>query len=284
MVDHTEQSHSSSVHIVTTFGCEGKAVHIISKLLSWVSAQMAYGRLVRINPWDEFVSTLSACEDVARRAAVLGRGFYDDDVRRVAGRILGKLLVREIDGRICGGIIVEAEAYLASGDPANHAYRGLTERNRSMFGPPGHAYVYRIHQQHCLNVVTEPEGIPSAVLIRAIQPVWGVEIMLANRGKGSIRGLTDGPGKVCQALKIDLRYDGWDLTLGKELWLAELPDEFGLPEFDIAISERVGVTAAKEMLLRFFIFGNQFVSKPIQARKLVRCSKLWANDDVPNKW
>lgn len=236
---------------------------------------MACGRLVRINPWDEFVSALSACEDIARHAIVLGREFYDDDVRRVAGRILGKLLIREIDGRICGGIIVEAEAYLANGDPANHAYRGLTERNRSMFGPPGCAYVYRIHQQHCLNVVTEPEGIPSAVLIRAIQPVWGVKIMLANRGRGSICGLTDGPGKVCQALKIDLGCDGWDLTLGKELWLAELPDELRLPEFDIAVSERVGVTAAKEMLLRFFIFGNEFVSKPTHARKLIRCDEFW---------
>lgn len=232
------------------------------------------GRLARINPWDEFVSALSECEDIAQCAAVLGREFYDDDVRRVAMRILGKLLMREIDGTICGGIIVEVEAYLASGDPANHAYRGLTERNRSMFGPPGCAYVYRIHQQHCLNVVTEPEGIPSAVLIRAIQPIWGVEMMLSNRGRRTVCGLTDGPGKVCQALKIDLRYDGWDLTLGKELWVAELPCEINPPEFVIAVSERVGVTAAKELLLRFFVLGNEFVSKPINARKFVRCSDL----------
>lgn len=225
------------------------------------------------------MSALSRSEDMARCAAVLGRRFYDDDVRNVAARILCKLLLREIDGSICGGVIVEAEAYLAVGDPANHAYRGLTERNRSMFGSPGHAYVYRIHQQHCLNVVTEPEGIPSAVLIRAIQPIWGVEIMLANRKGKGIVGLTDGPGKVCQALKIDLRYDGWDLTLGKELWLAELPSELKPPEFEIAISERVGVTAAKEMLLRFFIFGNEFVSKPRHARKLVRSTDLPSRHD-----
>lgn len=237
-------------------------------------------RAILADAWSDFVRSLKSVKGVEGCAAVLDRKFYEEDVRHVAVRLLGKLLLREIDGEVCGGVIVETEAYLAKGDPANHAYHGMTERNRSMFGPPGHAYVYRIHKQHCLNVVTEPEGIPSAVLIRAINPTHGVERMLANRRKSTMHGLTDGPGKVCQALKIDILYDGWDLTAGKELWLAELPYGAKLPDFEIGVSERVGVTAAKELLLRFFICGDEFVSRNRSARKLIRASNLHYHDSL----
>ncbi|MFA4016457.1 MAG: hypothetical protein RUDDFDWM_001567 [Candidatus Fervidibacterota bacterium] len=223
--------------------------------------------------WDDFAKSVLKMEEEVRHLDALCREFYNEDVRLVAVRLLGKLLLRDLGGRLCGGIIVETEAYLSTCDPANHSYRGLNKRNRSMFGPPGHAYVYRIHQQHCLNVVTEPEGVPSAVLIRAIQPIWGVELMLANRRKEDTAGLTDGPGKVCQALAIDLKHDGLDLTRKTELWIAELPNNIVLPNFDVGISERVGVTAAKELLLRYFIFGNAFVSQPRRPRLLMSQSE-----------
>ncbi|MFA4044619.1 MAG: hypothetical protein HZRFUVUK_001416 [Candidatus Fervidibacterota bacterium] len=219
--------------------------------------------------WDDFAKSVLEMKDEIRSLDALCRDFYNEDARPVAVKLLGKLLLRDLEGRLCGGIIVETEAYLSTCDPANHSYRGLNRRNRSMFGPPGHAYVYRIHQQHCLNVVTEPKGVPSAVLIRAIQPIWGVELMLANRGKGDVAGLTDGPGKVCQALAIDLRHDGLDLTCKTELWIAELPSNIVLPSFYVGISERVGVTAAKDLLLRYFIFGNAFVSQPRKPRLLM---------------
>src|SRR5262245_22834885 len=98
----------------------------------------------------------------------LARGFYDRDVVTVARELLGKLLVRRVGGGLTVGRIVEAEAYLATGDPASHGYRGRTRRNASMFGPPGHAYVYSIHSRWCLNTVTEPVGRSSAVLLRAV--------------------------------------------------------------------------------------------------------------------
>ncbi len=194
---------------------------------------------------------------------VLQRDFYDRDPVTVAKDLLGKVLVRETSEGITAGIIVEAEAYLAQNDPANHAFKGKTNRNKSMFGPPGHAYVYRIHQVCCLNAVTEPENVPSAVLIRALMPVEGVELMRKRLGRNDLLP-TSGPGKLCRAMSIDLSLDGWDLTLGKKLWIAEANEPSVFGDDDMAVTTRVGVTAAKELPLRFFLkcqpFAN-FVSK-----------------------
>ena len=112
----------------------------------------------------------------------LGREFYLREPAVVARELLGKLMLRETSAGLCGGRIVEVEAYLSARDPACHASRGMTRRNASMFGPPGHAYVYMIHSRWCFNTVTEPMGTPSAVLIRAIEPLFGVELMRQRRG------------------------------------------------------------------------------------------------------
>ncbi|HID07353.1 MAG TPA: hypothetical protein EYP10_09420, partial [Armatimonadetes bacterium] len=120
-------------------------------------------RVLHDNAWISIGGALASVIPSPAELPPLTRNFYDREVTQVAIELLGKLLLRSLPEGIAGGIIVEVEAYLARNDPANHAYRGCTIRNRSMFGPPGHAYVYRIHQQHCLNVVTEPPSTPSAV-------------------------------------------------------------------------------------------------------------------------
>lgn len=192
-----------------------------------------------------------------KRCEPLPRSFYDRNPVAVAKDLLGKVLVRETDEGITAGIIVEAEAYLAYDDPANHAYRGKTSRNRSMFGPPGHAYVYRLHQVCCLNAVTEPEGVPSAVLIRALMPTEGVALMRKRLGRDDEFPAT-GPGKLCRAMAIDLLLDGWDLTEGERLWIA-MPDKpIVVTDADIAVTPRIGVTAAKTLPLRFYLSQPPF--------------------------
>lgn len=189
----------------------------------------------------------------------LQREFYNRDPITVAKELLGKVLVRETPEGVTAGVIVETEAYLAQGDPANHAFRGMTSRNKSMFGPPGHAYVYRIHQVCCLNVVTEPEGVPSAVLIRALMPIEGIEMMRERLGRFDSLPTT-GPGKLCKAMAIDLSLDGWDLTLGEQLWVVEDNEPVEFAESDIAVTTRIGVTAAKDLPLRFFLKRQPFVN------------------------
>jgi DNA-3-methyladenine glycosylase len=190
---------------------------------------------------------------------VLNREFYSRDPAVVARELVGKTLWRETSAGLCGGRIVEAEAYLSIRDPACHASRGLTNRNKSMFGPPGHAYVYMIHSRWCLNAVTEPAGTPSAVLIRAIEPLTGLELMHQRRGTDIVRDLTRGPARLCEALAIDRTHDSWDLTAGRELWIAA---DAAATDHKIRIgrSARIGVTSAHRRLLRFFEIGNRFVS------------------------
>lgn len=192
--------------------------------------------------------------------APLPRSFYDRDVVQVARDLLGKRLVREAEGARLVGRIVEVEAYLARNDPANHAHRGQTRRNAAMFGPPGHAYVYAIHARFCLNVVTEPVGVPSAVLIRAVQPLSGLELMQERRRTTEIQKLASGPARLCEALGIDRRLDGWDLTRGSVLWLAAAPPDEPPPQ--VGTTTRVGITAARELPLRFFVVDSPFVSRP----------------------
>lgn len=193
--------------------------------------------------------------------AVLPRAFYARSALEVAPALLGCLLVRRLAGRRLAGRIVETEAYLGAEDAASHAYRGPTPRNRAMFGPPGHAYVYFIYGNHfCLNVVTGAVGEGQAVLIRAIEPLEGIEVMQARRRRTTVTELTNGPGKLCQALAIDRRLDGHDLTLGETLWL-----EMGASPIEaIATGPRVGVRGDEAALTapwRFYLAGNPFVSR-----------------------
>ncbi len=194
------------------------------------------------------------------------RAFYARSALEVAPDLLGAILVRELDGQRLAGRIVEVEAYLGGEDAASHAFRGPTPRNRSMFGPPGHAYVYLIYGvHHCLNIVTGPEGDGQAVLIRALEPLEGIELIRVNRRGVAHRQLTNGPGKLCQALAIDRRLDGHDLCLGETLWLEPGPQ----PEESICAGPRVGVRGddlALNRPWRFYLKGNPYVSSSPQNR------------------
>jgi len=197
----------------------------------------------------------------------LPRSFYDRHAEQVARELLGKRLVRARGKTVVAGRIVEVEAYLARDDSACHAYRGRTRRNACMFGPPGHAYVYAIHSRFCLNTVTEPEGIPSAVLIRAIEPLEGLGLMKRRRGTNDLGNLTRGPARLCEALAIDRKLDGWDLTCGRQLWVTG--DQGPAPAAGrIVATSRIGISSGNDLLLRFFIADSPFVSGPRKPRKV----------------
>jgi len=191
--------------------------------------------------------------------------FYDRHAADVARDLLGKVLVRETAEGVRRGRILEVEAYLAADDPACHASRGKTRKNASMFGPPGHAYVYPIHSRYCFNVVTEPEGVASAVLIRAVEPLAGLQQMQNRRQRQHVRDLASGPARLCEAFDIDRRLDGWDLTLGRQLWIV---DDGAPPPLDESVgrSSRIGVTSAEHLPLRFYIRSHALVSGPRRLR------------------
>ena len=176
----------------------------------------------------------------------------------LAGALLGCVLVRDCpDGRTAGRI-VETEAYVLD-DPASHAYRGLSRRNASMFLAPFHAYVYKIYgTSFCVNVTSETQGEGAAVLIRALEPLEGLLFMEARRGTTRVRDLARGPGRLCQALAIDLELDGVNLLAGSQLWLAARPASV----VRTGKSRRIGITKAAHRLLRFYEKGNPFVSGP----------------------
>ena len=180
----------------------------------------------------------------------LPRGFYDRDTIVVARELLGKYLVRRRGGVDRVGRIVEVEAYLGPHDRASHSSRGLTERTRIMFGHPGHAYVYMIYGMHeCMNVVTEKDGQAAAVLLRALEPVANVE------------GRTQGPALLCKSMGIDRRLNGHDL-LSDDFYIAEGPAP---AKVAIVRRRRIGVEYAgpwSRRLLRFYVRGNPFVSRP----------------------
>ena len=158
----------------------------------------------------------------------LPREFYDRDTVQVARELLGMTLVRQSRAGLTVGRIVEVEAYLAESDAACHAMRGCTPSNRAMFGPPGRAYVYPIHSRYCLNAVTMPRGVATAVLIRAVEPLVGHALMRRRRGTSDDRQLANGPAKLCEAFDVDRRLDHWDLTSGRRLWIGE-PTEHHVP-------------------------------------------------------
>lgn len=176
----------------------------------------------------------------------------------VAKDLIGKVLVRRKGKRVYAGIIVETEAYTGSTDAASHAYRGKTERNKYMFSEGGLAYVYFTYgNHHCINVVVEKEYISHAVLIRALEPVQGIEYMKKNRGTDNIYNLTSGPGKLTQAMEIDLRQNGADLR-GDELFITEPIEK---RKIKIVKSKRIGITKNADKLYRFYAADNPFVSR-----------------------
>lgn len=189
------------------------------------------------------------------RSEVLGRAFYERPTVEVARGLLGKMLVHGLTA----GRIVETEAYLGENDLAAHAARGITERTRVIFGPPGHAYVYFIYGRYdCLNIVAEPAGSPGCVLIRALEPLAGVEVMRARRpGVRSIKDLASGPGKLTLAMGIGRELNGADVTRGRLLVRAFREE----PEFQIRVTPRIGITKCADLPLRFLIAGSEFAGK-----------------------
>jgi DNA-3-methyladenine glycosylase len=184
----------------------------------------------------------------------LTRDFFARSVHDVAPGLIGVTLL--VDG--VGGTIVEVEAYDHE-DPAAHGYGGRTPRNASMFGPPGHAYVYRSYGIHwCLNLVCEEEGVASAVLLRALEPTHGIEAMMERRGVDDERLLASGPGRLCQALAVTRDHDGLALDQPPFELLARTRE----PE--LAIGPRIGITKAAERPWRYALAGSRFVSRPVR--------------------
>ncbi|NLM45270.1 MAG: DNA-3-methyladenine glycosylase [Firmicutes bacterium] len=189
--------------------------------------------------------------------ANLPANFYDRPTVEVARLLLGKILVHHSPEGLAAGRIVETEAYLAKEDPACHAARGMTRRNAPMFGPAGTAYVYLIYGVHyCFNVVTGQEGEGEAVLIRALEPLCGLDLMLARRRVKERSKLCNGPGNLCRALNITPLLNGHPLSR-PPLYLAS----DGFAGFETVTTTRVGITQAADLPLRFYIAGNPCVSR-----------------------
>jgi DNA-3-methyladenine glycosylase len=185
----------------------------------------------------------------------LPRSFYEPTADKVAPKVLGHLLVRNTPNGLLGGPIVEVEAYLFE-DPASHSFAGETARNRSMYGPPGHAYVYFIYGVHwCVNAVCCPKGVAEAILIRAIEP-----------SIGKIERTTNGPGKLCAALDIGRALDGADLCdPASALFIAENPDLKSLlkERGPVVRTKRIGITKSAELPLRFCLKNSRSLSRKV---------------------
>lgn len=185
------------------------------------------------------------------------RAFYDRPVLEVARDLVGCV----VSHGECSGVIVEAEAYHDS-EPACHAFVGLTPRTQTLFGPPGVAYVYRSYGIHALlNAVSEPEGVGAAVLIRALEPLDGIELMRARRGLERLEQLCSGPGKLTQALSIGLFHNGIDLGRGP---VVILPRPRAWKDVQVAVDKRIGITKAIDLPWRFCAVGSRFLSRPLR--------------------
>jgi DNA-3-methyladenine glycosylase len=188
---------------------------------------------------------------------MIRQDFFARSVHEVAPDLIGVTLL--VDG--VGGRIVEVEAYDQE-DPASHGYRGRSARNQSMFGPPGHAYVYRSYGIHwCLNLVCGAEGVAEAALVRALEPTHGVDVQQVRRGLEDVRALCSGPGKLCQALAITREHDG--LALDRPPFLLE--QRITTPE--IVTGPRIGITQGTELSWRYAEAGSRFVSRPMRAAR-----------------
>jgi DNA-3-methyladenine glycosylase len=191
---------------------------------------------------------------------IFNKAIFKHDSATVARALLGHYLCHETEKGLISGIIVETEAYLAENDPACHASRGITKRNAVMFGPPGKAYIYFIYgKYYCFNVVTGDEGSGEAVLVRAVEPVSGLELMSINRGVDSFASsLANGPGKLCSAFAIDQSYNGHDLA-SQPLFLARNCNHDRHTR--VKSTKRIGLSNSCEKKLRFIICGSQYLSR-----------------------
>ena len=204
-----------------------------------------------LSEWDKAGTTIA-------RPRLLDRAEIPVDTIQLSRFLIDKVLVRVLAEGIVAGRIVETEAY-GIGDPAGHAYRGITPRNRSLFLERAHAYVYLAYgSSFMLNVSSEVPGVGAGVLIRAIEPTHGIAIMEQNRGTACVRDLARGPGRLCAALEIDCRLDGIDLCQAGPLWLGS----DGRASGEIGHSKRIGITRAADSPLRFYVRGDPFVSGP----------------------
>lgn len=188
----------------------------------------------------------------------LKRDFYHGDTYKKARKLLGKRLVKAQNDKIISGEIVEAEAYFGQEDPPSHASAGRTRRSETMWKNPGLVYVYLVYGVHYMfNIVTEEKGKPGAVLIRAVEPLTGLQLMQNNRESRSKKNLTNGPGKLTQSFDITLAENELDLVTSDRLWI-----ESGeaVAQEKIERTTRIGVSTGKEKKLRFYLKGNEFVS------------------------
>lgn len=195
------------------------------------------------------------------KEGALEPAFYARPVVEVAQALIGCV----VTCGECSGAIVEAEAYHDS-EPASHAFAGLTPRTETLFGPPGRAYIYRSYGVHAmLNAVSEPEGIGAGVLIRALEPLTGIELMAERRGldPANLRGLCSGPGKLTQALGIRLADNGCDLVRGPVTIMGR-PERISDPE--VQRDRRIGITRAVELPWRFCVRGSRYLSVPVRTR------------------
>lgn len=192
------------------------------------------------------------------RGRILPREFYLQPTLLVAEQLIGKVLVSRTPEGETSGVIVETEAYTLN-DPANHSYRGKTRRNATMFGDAGHAYVYAVHASHCLNIVTEPVGVPCAVLVRAVEPLEGIELMRLRRRVDDPRALASGPGRLCQAFGITREWDGVDVTSPEASPLTLI--DVGLARGPVVRTPRIGIRVAVDLPYRFLVDGCPFVSR-----------------------
>jgi DNA-3-methyladenine glycosylase len=196
----------------------------------------------------------------------LPKSFYTRGAVTVAKDLIGKILVHKMDRYILSGIIVETEAYTGKNDPASHSFIGKTKRNEVMFEEGGKAYVYFTYGNHyCFNVVTGKKNYGNAVLIRALQPIDGIDIMRKNRSTDVLYNLTSGPGKLAQALGIDKRLYGEDLS-GNNIFIIESGNTGKLK---VCRSKRIGISKNTEKLYRFFAKDNPYVSK-VNVKKLLK--------------
>lgn len=194
----------------------------------------------------------------------LKRKFFLQPTLKVAKNLLGKFLVRKINNHKLAGKIVEVEAYHGFDDCASHAFRGKTSRNEVMFGQAGFSYIYLVYGiNHCLNFVTGKKDFPAAVLIRAVEPTEGIELMKKFRKNKHFDNLTSGPGKLCQAFGINRQLNICDIIKSKNLWIEDRGEKIN-PQ-DIHAAERIGVDYAGErwskIKWRFFVKNNKFVSR-----------------------
>lgn len=191
---------------------------------------------------------------------IVPRSFYARDTDLVARELLGKIIVREVNGHMLKARIVETEAYMGIDDPASHAYGCMRVRNAPLYGPAGHAYVYFTYgMYYCLNFVSRDLSLPAGgVLIRAVEPLEGIEFMERRRHKHTTHGLTNGPGKLTQALAINKELNNHDVTHRGALYVVDAPE---VAKKDIVVSKRVGISKAVDEPLRFYIKDNKWVSR-----------------------